>query len=411
MSKIVCEVCGTSYPEVSTQCPICGCVRAADAPVIEDNTEDVQQSATYHYVKGGRFSKANVRKRNAQAAAGVQDKAAPKSSAKEKNPKKESGNRGLVITIIVLILAILAVAGYIVVKFIMPAFGGSAEDTTTGQVETIPPTEPDLSCVAITVDPIEVSLSAIGEQYTLNVVADPADTTDVVTFVSDNETVATVDENGMITATGFGEAVITITCGDVTEVCTVSVVEPFMLDEGSILLEGVGASRLIYTGDVDVADIVWSSDDDSVAIIAEGVVVAVGNGETTVYGEYNGEVASCTVTCDIPEETGPETTVPGEDEMTATQPQVVDLSAYTAPYALHNLYGGSNSDVTMTVGTTFILALKDANYNTISGVSWSVEGGSCCKVTDGTVEAVSAGTATVVATFNGETFKCFVRVY
>ena len=408
MSKIICEVCGTSYPEAATQCPICGSVRAADAPVVADPIVEEQTSSTYQYVKGGRFSKANVRKRNAKAAASKQQKPATKEPAKEKKAKKKSGNRGLVVTIIILILAILAVAGYIVVKFFMPAFGfnffNSAEPTT-GQVETLPPTEPDLSCTAVVFDTPADTFSAIGEQFALNVTTTPSDTTDAITYVSDNEAVATVDENGLITVAGFGEATVTITCGDVVEICAISAVQPFAFDEGSIILEGAGDSKLIYTGDVDVSEITWRTDDDAIAIIADGVVVAVGNGETTVYGEYNGQIASCTVTSNVLEETVP------SDETTEPQAAPVDPSAYTTPFTLHNLYGGSNSDVTMTVGTTFVLALKDAKYNTISGVTWTVENGDCCKVNNGTVEAVSTGVATVVATFNGETYKCTVRVY
>ena len=30
MSKIICDICGTSYPETAKQCPICGCVRPGD---------------------------------------------------------------------------------------------------------------------------------------------------------------------------------------------------------------------------------------------------------------------------------------------------------------------------------------------------------------------------------------------
>ena len=64
MSKIICEVCGTSYPETANQCPICGCVRPADATSVETDTA---VETGYTYVKGGRFSKANVRKRNRSA--------------------------------------------------------------------------------------------------------------------------------------------------------------------------------------------------------------------------------------------------------------------------------------------------------------------------------------------------------
>ena len=39
MSKIICDICGTSYPETATQCPICGCVLAPD-DVVYKNAEN-----------------------------------------------------------------------------------------------------------------------------------------------------------------------------------------------------------------------------------------------------------------------------------------------------------------------------------------------------------------------------------
>ena len=35
MSKIICDVCGTRYPESSNQCPICGCVHDAEQDIAE----------------------------------------------------------------------------------------------------------------------------------------------------------------------------------------------------------------------------------------------------------------------------------------------------------------------------------------------------------------------------------------
>lgn len=68
MSKIICDVCGTSYPESATQCPICGCVRPAEVVTVssEGNPVEMPTSGTYTYVKGGRFSKSNVKKRNGE---------------------------------------------------------------------------------------------------------------------------------------------------------------------------------------------------------------------------------------------------------------------------------------------------------------------------------------------------------
>ena len=65
MSKIICDVCGTSYPETATQCPICGCVRPANVNTVHIDTDEsvARPNGTYTYVKGGRFSKSNVKKR------------------------------------------------------------------------------------------------------------------------------------------------------------------------------------------------------------------------------------------------------------------------------------------------------------------------------------------------------------
>ena len=40
MRKIVCEVCGTSYPETASACPICGSARSVDARILVDDSGD-----------------------------------------------------------------------------------------------------------------------------------------------------------------------------------------------------------------------------------------------------------------------------------------------------------------------------------------------------------------------------------
>ena len=66
MSKIICDVCGTRYPDTAEQCPICGHIcgsagkTAEDLFVMEDD-----RTESYQKVRGGRFSKANVKKRTA----------------------------------------------------------------------------------------------------------------------------------------------------------------------------------------------------------------------------------------------------------------------------------------------------------------------------------------------------------
>ena len=61
MDKIICDVCGTGYPESSESCPICGSPRRADA---SHAMGQKNANAGYTYVKGGRFSSSNVRRRS-----------------------------------------------------------------------------------------------------------------------------------------------------------------------------------------------------------------------------------------------------------------------------------------------------------------------------------------------------------
>ena len=64
MNKIVCDICGTAYPETAEQCPICGSAKQVDSKVIaETSTESAEQSAKTA-TKGGHFSNSNVKKRN-----------------------------------------------------------------------------------------------------------------------------------------------------------------------------------------------------------------------------------------------------------------------------------------------------------------------------------------------------------
>ena len=119
MSKIICDVCGTSYPDTATQCPICGCVRPADAHCVSAG-EQKETEKTYTYVKGGRFSKKNVRKRNMNKQTPSAARAVEPVSSEDESEKKS--NKGLVITAIVLLLAIIAVVLYLAVRYFMPFF-------------------------------------------------------------------------------------------------------------------------------------------------------------------------------------------------------------------------------------------------------------------------------------------------
>ena len=72
----------------------------------------------------------------------------------------------------------------------------------------------------------------IGETVQLEATVLPEDTTDkTLEWKSPNEDVAIVDEAGLVTAIGEGTATITVTCGDVSAQCEITVLEEDAVEE------------------------------------------------------------------------------------------------------------------------------------------------------------------------------------
>ena len=74
MSKIICDVCGSSYSETATQCPSCGTARSDAAKTAAETVVEEQAP------KGGKFSRSN----NAKPAPGGK-KPAPNKDGKGKD--------------------------------------------------------------------------------------------------------------------------------------------------------------------------------------------------------------------------------------------------------------------------------------------------------------------------------------
>lgn len=228
MNKVICDICGTSYPETAEQCPICGFARdMGAAPVSEATVEEIpQQPVARQQVKGGRFSASNVRKRNKstpryqpQLTDDEDEEFVPQKPQKPKNESSDP-NKPLVIILIILIAAVLVVSAFLFTKYALPAITGEDEEKTTRQTEDEPDDperteDPTIPCTALTLlDGTGKELTAEGQYWLLNVDIEPADTTDKVEFTSDNPDVAIVNEEGRIEAVGEGEAIIKVTCGE-----------------------------------------------------------------------------------------------------------------------------------------------------------------------------------------------------
>lgn len=402
MSKVICDICGTSYPETSTQCPICGCVRPADSPVVEESD---RENGGYTYVKGGRFSKSNVRKRNQNTES---------NTAKEKKPANKNAI-GLIIVLVCLIL--------IVTFMILYILSGWSRQQTQNQNDTSSETV-SVSCTGLSLSKLEIEMTAADEIWLLEASATPANTTDQIIFSSSNEEVVTVSNTGKVTCVGEGQAVITVSCGEQTAECKVSCVFPETTEQPTVAPEGVRLNRksitadyegftwTLYSGNVAVEDIVWTSDDPSVAVIENGVVTAVAEGTTTVYAEYNGVTTSCEIVCDFAEPT-----MPDEEGGTSSGGSGETVTDNDGKYLLYSQYGDAIPydeykgayDVTISVGETVGLYLKDASGGNVA-LTWTITEGESCTVDENYVTVQSSETnCMLTAEYEGVTYYCYIR--
>ena len=351
MNKVICDVCGTSYPATSAKCPICGSVNVPPSQSVSGNTEQVKvrPEPRRAAVKGGKYSSANVRKRNKQSAAGKaagQETAAVQSSGK-KNPDRT--DRILVTIAWILVVAILIVIGYVVVRYFLPSFGsknpgtdttgstGSVSTTTQSEpIETTDPKPSEIACTALSLSVSSVEFDAEGQALLLNAKAEPADTTDEVLYFSSDTSVATVTNEGRVMAIGPGQAVITVQCGAFEAICEVNCsfapettappettepeettapteTEVFELNREEFMLFSAGESHKLYTGPLSLSQISWSSSDPSVAKVENGLVTAVSPGTVVITGEYNGMKRNCTVYCYFEEDDSSDSTTEADD--------------------------------------------------------------------------------------------------
>ena len=216
----------------------------------------------------------------------------------------------------------------------------------------------------------------------------PSDTTDKapVTFTSSDPTVATVDENGKVTALKAGTTVITLKgANDVTAEVTVTVTEipidTVSLDKESAVIEkGQTTELTAVVGPETTTDenksIKWSSSDPSVVTVSpeqtnsgdKVTVTATDKGGTaTITAEaWNGTKAECVIT------------VP------------VHIENVTLP-----------QDVTLNRGRTTVLDVgcnPEENDDTITSVEWRSDAPEVADVySDGTVEGIKEGTANITA--------------
>lgn len=151
-----------------------------------------------------------------------------------------------------------------------------------------------------------------GGRLTLAAVAQPEGKTDGrLVWSSSDGSVASVDEEGVVSGKSKGEAVITVTAvdGGYTAECRMRVYQPvteLRMDNRSVTVdtgEDIQLTATILPYDADNKSIVWSSDNPDVADVnGKGVVTGVKAGQTVIRATSEDEGISdfCVVTVNQP---------------------------------------------------------------------------------------------------------------
>lgn len=193
------------------------------------------------------------------------------------------------------------------------AQGGEASITVTsadGTLSDICKVTVIVPLTGIALDQETLALAINGtESAKLTATPVPAESTepvDGVAYTSSNEAVATVAEDGTVTAVADGEAEITATLGEYTASCKVTVTTApdgikFGKASGSLTVGGSTTLKLYTTPSEaaapDMSQVTYaSSDEDVAAVDGEGKVTAQKAGKATITATYNGLTAEYTLT-------------------------------------------------------------------------------------------------------------------
>lgn len=238
-----------------------------------------------------------------------------------------------------------------------------------------------------------------GDKSMLTVTYNPKNTTvsKAVSWTSSNTKVATV-KNGTVLAKGAGTATITAMVNGKKATCAVTVkkkeipLQSISLNNTSLKLEKGQTDTLKVTyspsNTTDNKDITWTSSDETIATVKNGIVTAVSDGTATITAAVGKKSASCKIKVYTP--------VPLDS---------ISLSE-------QNL----NWDITLQDETTLIVTYDPVDTTDDKKVTWSSSDENVVRVT-GTGEdqetalvvAEGPGTATITAKVGNKKAECKVN--
>lgn len=348
MNKIICDICGTTYPETAECCPICGCSRDSMDNLLGEDLLSANEMGTGRQVTARKKEIFDYDEVNAEPEYEEDEEYEDEEAVyddEEEEDESPRHNTLLVILLTVLIAGLLLVAGFVFIRYFLPNM--KHEETIPAQTAAIvqetaaATTEPTIPCETLIISSGTVAeMNEQGQHFLLHVKPMPENTTDKILYTSADESIATVTEDGRITAMSEGETKIYISCGKVSIECPVVIayveetvpptteaaateattpvveaVDPDMPDtppasseiKSGVTLKLKKTDIMLgvyyqYTLELDCEleqnEVQWTSEHPHIAKVDEnGVVTAVKSGTTAVTATYGDQTVTCMVRC------------------------------------------------------------------------------------------------------------------
>lgn len=218
-----------------------------------------------------------------------------------------------------------------------------------------------------------------------------------LTWTSSDEAVATVDEDGLVTAVGPGAAEITVSVadGNISSTClvtvTVTATGVTVPETSELVTNGENTANLDAKAtpeDATGITVTYESSDPSIVTVDEtGLVTAVANGEadiTTTLTQVNDMATGETATA---------------ENSTQTEPLVLTATTHVVVTTKVEAITLDNTEGILTVGNTHKINASVTPENaTDLTVTWTSSDNNIATVdADGNVKAVAVGNATITA--------------
>ena len=246
---------------------------------------------------------------------------------------------------------------------------------------------------AVKADGITLSQSTItieeGGTLTLTATVTPDYATDKRVAWSSSDADVAVVVKGVVVGLSIGTATITAQSGDQVATCEVTVVKKtipvrsIILEQSSAsLIEGdtLTLSVIVNPDNADDKTVTWETSDAAVAIVDNGVVIAVAPGTATITATAGGKQATCNIT------------------VTKRYIPVVEIVL-------------NHTEAEIAVGESLTLTAAVVPENATDNIaSWTTSDKAVATVRRGSVKGVAPGTATITARIGDVVATCVVTV-